>query len=350
MKKLTVDLKEKSYDILIEGGILNKIKDYTSQYGKCFVISNKTVFDLYGKYFSDFHNIILMKDGEKYKNLDTYKYILDKLFELNIQRTDCIIALGGGVVGDVSGFCASSVLRGVDFIQIPTTLLSQVDSSVGGKTGINHKKGKNLIGAFYQPKLVLIDTNTLKTLDEKQVKTGLGEVIKYAFIEKSCDENGVGLFEFLSNLQKYDDEIDELVYKCCYLKAKVVEKDEKENGLRMILNYGHTIAHSIEKITNYKVFTHGEAVAIGIGVALKLSLKLGLIDENYYSASIKLLEKYGLNLKLDKKYKTDDIIDALKHDKKVKFDKVNFILSNGISTVLPVQDVDNTLLKECLLF
>jgi 3-dehydroquinate synthase len=264
MKKLSVKFsdKNKNYYILIEKGILKSAKSYINalkKYNDYFIITNKTVWKLYKKYFEWVKNVVVIEDGEKYKNFDTYKYILDELLNAKIERDDVIIALGGGVVGDIAGFAASSVLRGVDFVQIPTTLLAQVDSSVGGKVAINHKTGKNLIGAFYQPKLVLIDPETLKTLDERQIKTGLGEIAKYAFIEKNCGIKNPKFLNFLMKCDiKNDDDLEKIIYHSCKLKAYVVTKDEKEKSLRAVLNFAHTFAHGIEKVTDYKVFTHGE--------------------------------------------------------------------------------------------
>ncbi len=355
MKKLEVKFKDKSknYNILIEKGILKDIKthiDALKKYNNCFVITNKTVWKLYKKYFEGFKNVVVIEDGEKYKNFETYKYILDELLCAKIERDDVILALGGGVTGDIAGFAASTVLRGVDFIQIPTTLLAQVDSSVGGKVAINHKTGKNLIGAFYQPKLVLIDPNTLKTLDERQIKAGLGEVVKYAFIEKNCGEKSSEFFNFLMNCNiKSDYDLEEIIYHACKLKAYVVSKDEKEKSLRAVLNFGHTFAHGIEKVTNYKVFTHGEAVALGIKMALKLGVLKGLIKESYYKDGIKLLEKFNLQTDLDKKYSREKILKVFLSDKKVKNGKITFVLPVNVSSVGLYQDIEDALIKESLL-
>ncbi len=348
MKKLTVDLKERSYEIIIQNDILKDVKNYIDPNKNVFVISNKTVFDIYGKYF-DGYNVFLMGDGEEYKNFDTYKALLEKLLSSGIQRTDLIIALGGGVVGDVAGFTASTCLRGVDLIQIPTTLLAQVDSSVGGKTAIDTKFGKNLVGTFYQPKKVIIDPNTLKTLPERQIKTGLSEVLKYAFIERNCiDKEGETFFDYLSNCN-LEDSFEEIIYKCCLMKAKVVEKDEKEGGLRAVLNFGHTFAHAIEKITNYTVYTHGEAVAIGMKCILKLAFIKGYIKEDYYKKSIEFLSKFNLQLQLDKKYNYDEVIKALYSDKKVKYGKLNFVMPVDFALVELVHNIDELSLKESLL-
>lgn len=350
MKKLTVDLKERSYEIIIQNGILENVKSYIDDTNKkVFLISNKTVYDKFGKYFEGYETL-LIGDGEQYKTFDTYKMLCERLLSMNIQRTDLIIALGGGVVGDLAGFVASTCLRGIDFIQIPTTLLSQVDSSVGGKTAIDTVYGKNLIGTFYQPKLVIIDPNTLKELPERQIKAGLAEVLKYAFIEKNIldtEENDL-FFNYLMT-HNLEDNYEEIIYRCCLMKARVVEKDEKEGGLRAILNFGHTFAHAIEKVSNYTVYTHGEAVAIGMRYILKLALIKGFINQDYYDKSLEFLSKFGLDLNLDKKYSKENIIKALKNDKKVKYGKLSFVMPKDFALVQLVQDIDEPSLKESLL-
>ncbi len=355
MKKLSVKFSDngKNYDILIEKGILKDAKthiDAIKGYNNYFIVTNKTVWKLCKKYFTWVKNVVVIEDGEKYKNFETYKYILDELLCAKIERNDVIIALGGGVVGDIAGFAAASVLRGVDFIQIPTTLLAQVDSSVGGKVAINHKMGKNLIGAFYQPKLVLIDPDVLKTLDERQIKAGLGEIVKYAFIEKNCGVKSPKFFNFLMNCNiKNDCDLEEIIYHACKLKANIVSKDEKEKSLRAVLNFGHTFAHGIEKATDYKVFTHGEAVALGIKMALKLGVLKGLVKQSYYKDGIKLLEKFNLETDLDEKYSRSKIFKVFSSDKKVKNGKITFVLPVNISSAALFQDVEDALIKESLL-
>lgn len=227
----------------------------------------------------------------------------------------------------MAGFAAASVLRGVNFVQIPTTLLAQVDSSVGGKTGFNTKYGKNLIGAFYQPESVLIDTNFLKTLPVREIKTGLGEVVKYSFIEKNCsnDEN-IHLSNFLNETNPNNLDFKEIIYRSVALKASVVSKDEKEAGLRAVLNFGHTFAHSIETITNYKKFTHGEAVAMGMKLAFELSYNLNFINKEYFDYAFNLIDKFNLapiyKIECDK----DEYISIMKSDKKVSNSKIRLVL------------------------
>ena len=256
---------------------------------------------------------------------------------MGLTRKDTIIAVGGGVVGDIAGFAASTYMRGIDFIQVPTTLLACVDSSVGGKTGIDTSFGKNLLGSFYQPKAVIINTNFLKTLDDRQFKTGLGEVVKYTFIEKSCrcDEE-LNLTNFLSEnaekiLGKNEQILEKLIEICINLKISVVRQDEKEGGLRKILNFGHTYGHAIEKITNYKKYTHGEAVVKGIEFAFKLAVKKNLIDINYKYFADDVIKMF--NFKKIPDYPIEKMIKIMKMDKKADFDKITFILPTDYSQV-----------------
>src|SRR5574344_787422 len=269
---------DKKYTVFVENDNISalgrKIFEHTSANKALLVISEK-VNKLYGDKlnFAKCTKLII-KDGENQKNIKNYELILNTASKIQLERTDAIIAIGGGVIGDMAGFAASTYMRGIDFIQIPTTLLACVDSSVGGKVGINNKYGKNLVGAFYQPKAVFCNVNFLKTLDLKQINTGLAEILKYSFIEKSCltagllsdeERNNVKYFELFDFLfanpdRIYDKNLNtiaEIIKICVFLKTSVITKDEKEQNLRRILNYGHTLAHAIEKITNYKRFTHG---------------------------------------------------------------------------------------------
>ncbi len=362
MEKIEVKIKaqkESSYPIYIGEGLLddafNFIKKYTSA-NKFLVVTNETVMPIYGeKLKSDRVEFLILPDGEVYKTMETLNKILDKALELKLERKDAIIALGGGVIGDMAGFAASIYLRGIDFIQIPTTLLAQVDSSVGGKVAVNHVFGKNMIGAFYQPKLVLSDTLTLDTLDERQFKTGLSEVIKYAFIEKTCnaDKN----YDFLEFLELNKDKIlakdknilKQLIKICCELKSAVVNQDEKEKGLRAILNFGHTYAHAIEKITAYEKYTHGEAVSIGMRMVFDLSLKLGKISQEYYNRAISLIKNYGLISELDFKPDEQVFYQAMTSDKKVYNSSVRFILPAGEKEVITESGIDKKLCLEGIL-
>ena len=349
MKKLTVNTKTKTYDIIIKEGLIAEILDYLQQDKKKFLITNKTLEKLYPDLVNNFENKIVIKDGEEYKNFETFEFIINELLKRKIERKDLILALGGGVVGDLAGFAASSVLRGVNFVQIPTTLLSQVDSSVGGKTGFNTKYGKNLIGAFYQPESVLIDTNFLKTLPVREIKTGLGEVVKYSFIEKNCsnDEN-IHLSNFLNEADPNNLDFKEIIYRSVALKASVVSKDEKEAGLRAVLNFGHTFAHSIETITNYKKFTHGQAVAMGMKLAFELSYNLNFINKEYFDYAFNLIDKFNLapiyKIECDK----DEYISIMKSDKKVSNSKIRLVLPTSKGEVKIFDNIKEDEIKKVL--
>lgn len=299
---------------------------------KRLVVMSKKVYKLYSGdlNFSD-DEILIFPDGEKEKNYKNYIKIINKAFELGLTRNDVIIAVGGGVVGDIAGFAASTYMRGIDFIQIPTTLLSAVDSSVGGKTAIDLSNAKNIIGTFYQPKKVFININFFKTLDEKQYKSGLGEIIKYAFIEESCKHSvPFFLFEFLTLscekiIQREPLTLIRLVEYCLNLKISVVNQDEKESGLRKILNLGHTYGHALESITKYKKYTHGEAVVYGMFFIINWAYQKEYINYSYYRLALDLMEKYGFK-PLKKKYPIEKIIAIMKKDKKATTDRITFIV------------------------
>lgn len=352
LTNLNVNISEKqaySYDILVGSNLLSNAEKYVKKYSlanKFLIVTNETVASLY-KSSLNINNSewLILKDGEEYKNFDTYKLILDKAVELKLERKDCFIAFGGGVIGDITGFAASTYMRGCDFIQIPTTLLAQVDSSVGGKVAINHEHGKNLIGAFYQPKLVLSDISLLKTLDLRQLKTGLAEVLKYAFLEKSSGSPlNYRLFDFLKQNKDNIYELNPLVMTqlvniCCSIKSYVVNQDETEKGLRAILNLGHTFAHSIENITNYKVYTHGEAVAIGMKLAFELAMQKEMIPTEYYEDAISLINDYEVLMQMPE-FDKEKFYQEMFLDKKAQNGKIRFVLPNGEYTVGIISDLE----------
>ena len=281
---------------------------------------------------------IILQHGEQAKSVQNFQKILNFLADNNFDRTDLIVAVGGGVVGDISGFVASSYLRGIQFIQIPTTLLAQVDSSVGGKTAINILSGKNLVGAFYNPKGVIIDTNVLHSLPNRQLKAGLAEVIKYAFIQNKA------LFSLLKKypkkvLSKDHKIIEEIIFLSLQTKARIVTKDEKENGIRAILNFGHTFGHAIEAHGKYKKILHGEAVAKGMRIASKISYLENLISEKEYEEVIALLQKYEFDLSVDQ-YKYRELKPYIFRDKKIKAGKLNLILLNKLSNAVVTNAFD----------
>ena len=274
----------------------------------------------------------VLQHGEKAKSLQNFQKILNFLADNNFDRTDLIIAVGGGVVGDISGYVASSYLRGIEFVQVPTTLLAQVDSSVGGKTAINISAGKNLVGAFYNPKGVIIDTSVLGTLPKKEFQAGLAEVIKYALIQNKS------LFVFL---EKHAQEIllmdyqiiEEIIYASIQTKTRIVTKDEKENGIRAILNFGHTFGHAIEAHGKYKKILHGEAVAKGMKIASRISYLENLISEKEYRKVIALLKIFKFDLSLNQ-YKYVELKPFIFRDKKIKAGKLNLVLLNKISIAI----------------
>ena len=328
MEKLTVKV-DKSYDILIGQDILGSIghraKDLNGL-GKVLVVSDDIVHSLYGEVVYNSlkdagYNVFefTFNHGEKSKNLNTFSQIINFLAEQGFVRSDLIIALGGGVVGDISGFVAASYMRGIDYIQVPTTLLSMIDSSVGGKTAVDLEAGKNLVGAFYQPRLVLIDTNTLLTLPCIEYKNGMGEVIKYAVLEggelKDLVLDGVKLSDTQS--------ITRFVYLCVDSKRKIVEEDEKESNIRRLLNLGHTFAHAIEKLSLYEI-PHGLCVAAGLDIIARISNAHSKLRDKDYMTILNILEKYELNNM--NPYTIDQMIDIIKLDKKVESDNINFVM------------------------
>lgn len=309
--------------------------------GKVAIITNPTVAGLHlGNILSKIEAkstyVITVSDGEAYKNQATIDFILENLFNHKFNRNDTLIAFGGGVIGDMTGFAASIYQRGIDFIQIPTTLLSQVDASVGGKTGINNQYGKNLIGAFYQPKAVYIETDVLKTLPSREFGAGVAEIVKMAV---TFDQ---GFFAWLEDADLHQKEdLQKAIEKSVQTKAYVVSQDEKEKGLRAVLNYGHTFGHVIENETHYTTYLHGEAVAIGICMANDLSVKLGLLTEEEAERIKTLLSRYDLPTSYEVK-NAETFYDHFFLDKKASDTKIKFILANGIGGNLMKDDIDKS--------
>jgi len=314
---------------------------------KVVIVTNPTVAGYHldtvlGKIQAKELYVVTVADGEEYKTLKTVEEILDQLFIHQLDRKSLLIALGGGVIGDMTGFTASLYQRGIGFIQIPTTLLSQVDASVGGKTGVNNKYGKNLIGAFYQPKAVYIDPAFLQTLPPREFSAGVAEIVKMAVM---FDKR---YFEFLEKADLTDDTtLKETIRRSVELKAEVVNQDEKEAGIRAVLNYGHTFAHVIENETEYKRFLHGEAVAIGIVMANRLAIELGLMTPDEAERVASLLKKYHLPVT----YGISNIDHFYEHfflDKKSADNRIKFILPKGIGDHAVMRDIDETLIKGVL--
>lgn len=338
MSVLTVNLADNSYDILIGSGILSSLGSRCAAIGltsRVAVITNPTVNALYGEVVrcslaeaGYAVTVIEMPDGEVYKNAETLGHVYDDLIESGLDRTSFIVALGGGVVGDLAGFAAATYLRGIPFVQVPTTLLAQVDSSVGGKTAIDHPRGKNLIGAFYQPRLVLIDVDTLATLPEREYRAGLAEVIKY----------GVALdlpfFEYLEQhvgaiIAMEQECLESMIRRCCQLKAQVVELDEKESGLRAVLNFGHTLGHALEMLAGYREFVHGEAVALGMVLAARISAGLGHCSTAEIERIESLIACLGLRTQ-PPTVERQGLLGAILTDKKNKDGTISFICNAGI--------------------
>ena len=326
------------HNILPSSGLLIKKKLINP---RVFIITNKLINRLYGKTLENslikskiICNKIIINDGEKYKNIETINLITSKLLKYKIDRNDTLIAFGGGVIGDLVGFAASITLRGINFIQIPTTLLSQVDSSVGGKTGINTKEGKNLVGTFYQPKLVISDISLLKTLSKREILSGYAEIIKYGLIMDKKFLNWLIKNEL--KLQKFNKKyLIEAVFHSCKNKAIIVRKDEKEKNIRAILNLGHTFGHTIEAINNYqKSLTHGEAVSIGIMMALDMSFeaeKNSNINFNKIKTHFKKLKmKTSIPSNIKNKTTLKKFKDTMSIDKKVKNNHINLILIKNL--------------------
>ncbi|MDJ0659839.1 MAG: 3-dehydroquinate synthase [Crocosphaera sp.] len=358
---IPVTLPHISYNIIIEpNGLGNLGQKLTSlNLGKkILVISNPEIFNYYGKTvinaltqggFEVFSHLI--PAGETHKTLETIAQIYDIALKHRLERSSTLLALGGGVIGDMTGFAAATWLRGINFVQVPTSLLGMVDASIGGKTGVNHPQGKNLIGAFYQPRLVLIDPIVLKTLPIREFRAGMAEVIKYGVIWNS------NLFKQLEEENKLDsldninlETVQEIITQSCQAKVDVVSQDEKEAGLRAILNYGHTIGHAIESLTGYSKINHGEAVAIGMVAAGKIAVKLGMWEEEMTQRQENLIRQAGLPVSIDSTLNSQKIVESLHLDKKVKAGKVRFILPSNIGQVeisenIPPQ-VITTVLKE----
>lgn len=325
-KEYLIDISDSSFEKLNQA-----IFEYTKHQKRLLVISKK-VYKLYKKEFNfEKEEILLFPDGEQEKNYRNYLKIINRAAEMGLTRKDVIIAVGGGVVGDIAGFVAATYMRGIDFIQVPTTLLAAVDSSVGGKTAIDLPAAKNIIGTFYQPKKVFINTNFFETLDKCQFMSGLGEVLKYALIEESCKyEKQLFLFEFLTLssekiLQREPITIIRMIEYCLNLKIAVVQQDEKEGGLRKILNLGHTYGHALETITRYRKFTHGEAVIYGIFFIIEYAYNNNYVSYSYYKLVLNLLEKYGFK-PLKKKFPPIKILNIMKKDKKSEADNIIFIV------------------------
>ncbi len=354
-EKVTVDLQDRGYDIIIGSKILAKLGLRVKEFrpSRVAIVSNKSIFPLYRDIILSslrkYHiapEIILIPDGEEYKDFLWAQYIHGELLKSRFDRSSLLIAVGGGVVGDLTGFIASTYMRGIKFIQVPTTLLAQVDSSVGGKTGVNHPLGKNMIGSFYQPSLVFIDIDTLKTLPPREFYAGMAEVIKYGVIADG------EFFNFLTTNRKdilsLGDSIIRVIRRSCEIKADVVSKDEKEAGLRAILNFGHTIGHAIETVTGYRKYLHGEAIAIGMCAAAELAVRMQVFQKSDVNLIKDLVRQFNLPADIPTDLNIDEMLNAMEIDKKAKEGKLKFILPEQIGKVRIEEDMDRGLIREVL--
>ena len=345
--KVKVALGANSYEISIGENIFSAATEFlaASNFTKILLVTDENVGALYADKFSGV-DVVKIPAGETSKTLQCAETLYTRAIESKLDRKSAIVALGGGVVGDLAGFVAATYLRGINFVQVPTTLLAQVDSSVGGKTAVNHRLGKNLIGAFYQPRAVFIDIAALKTLPERELKAGLGEVVKYGVIS---DEN---FFSFLErNVDKIlnrDAEIlAQIVRRSCEIKAEVVSLDEKETGLRRILNFGHTIAHAVEEETGYEKYCHGEAVAIGMLGAAFISEKIGAVSHAAVERLENLIARLGLQTHCEG-VSVDKMYSALFRDKKTVGGKINWVVMKKIGAVEVMSDVPENIVREAL--
>lgn len=354
MSTLTVELGERSYPINISANNLTQselIKNHLNTQ-RVFVITNPTVSGLWAQTLSNSltgidHTFIEIPDGEQYKTLSTMENVIGELLQQRAARDSTIIALGGGVVGDLAGYVAASYQRGIPFIQVPTTLLSQVDSSVGGKTAVNHALGKNMIGAFYQPKAVLIDTQTLSTLPPREFAAGMAEVIKYGVIYDA--EFFAWLEASVSQIKGLEPEyLQKMIFRCCQVKAEIVAQDEKEKGLRALLNLGHTFGHAIEAEQGYGNWLHGEAVSAGIVIASKVASSKNWMTPSEFSRIEALLKAFDLPITAPENMGYTEFMQHMQHDKKVASGKIRYIIPKGIGEAVVTADVAQEALQEIL--
>lgn len=354
MKELKVNLGSRAYPIYIGEGLLSSEKLFADiiKTQQVLIISNETVAPLYLEKLQnslqgvEAHTHII-PDGESYKNLQVFDELITRLLELKFSRNACLIALGGGVVGDLTGFVAASYQRGINFIQVPTTLLAQVDSSVGGKTAVNHELGKNMIGAFHQPLAVVTDTSTLKTLPERELYAGMAEVIKYGLIRDADFNNWIE--QNISKLILADSEMLEIaIERSCQNKAEVVAADETEQGQRALLNLGHTFGHAVETALGYKHWLHGEAVGLGMCMAADLSMRMGWIDSDTRKRISDLIRQSKLPVRLPEQVKGTDLRELMSVDKKNRDGNLNLILLRGIGNALVTSGIQEHLLQETI--
>jgi 3-dehydroquinate synthase len=365
---IRVDVPQQSYDIAIAkrdakassaAGGLDDLGVWMSRLKlgkKVLLVSNPVIFKKYGERAIAALKLVgyevsscTLPAGERYKTLKSLQKIYDIALENRLERSSTIVALGGGVIGDMAGFAAATWLRGINVVQVPTSLLAMVDSSVGGKTGVNHPQGKNLIGAFHQPRFVLIDPSVLKTLPPREFRAGMAEVIKYGIIWDAELFAKLEESKRLDQMRYVDEELLQIILsRSCQAKAAVVSKDEKEAGLRAILNYGHTIGHAVESLTGYKLVNHGEAVAIGMVAAGQIAVQLRMWKSADAERQDALIQKAGLPTKLPNVLDIEAILDSLQTDKKVEAGKVRFVLPTQIGAVTVTDQVPADVIRQVL--
>ncbi len=342
LKRIRVALEDRSYPIVVGPGAMSEAGPALAKMGGgsgITVVTNAKVSGLYldallasvRRARLQTASVVELPDGERFKTLATVEKVYDAILDAGADRSMVVVALGGGVVGDVAGFAAATALRGMRLVMVPTTLLAQVDSSVGGKTGVNRSQGKNLVGAFHQPSLVLADTKALLSLSDREFRAGLAEVVKYGVILSRQ------LFTLLEKNTKQVSRrnpvlMADIVARSCRLKAKVVAADEREAGLRKVLNFGHTIGHAVEKLTAYERYLHGEAVAIGMVAAARISAAHGACEQDLPSRVAELLGALGLDTELPRDVSMEDLRGAIGFDKKSSGDKVDFVLTGGLGS------------------
>jgi 3-dehydroquinate synthase len=361
MKVITARTKQKRYPVYVNANfdsilpavINRRFRDA----GKIMLVTDTRVHKIYSEKIRKTmekcslpYKIVIIKEGEEYKNLKSAEYIYEKLLDFNIHRNDIITALGGGVIGDLAGFAASTFNRGTKLIHCPTTIISQVDSSIGGKVGVNYRKFKNIVGSFYQPEAVITDPAFIYTLNEGQIINGLGEIVKYGIVfdkkildklYRNTEDTESGKLFSLVRTEDFKD----IIYRCCFLKTEVVRKDEFDTGYRNLLNFGHTIGHCIENAFNLKEISHGSAVSMGMIVAINISISLGLLKEDFKKEIIKLYRKLKLPHTIPG-IDAEKIINAIKYDKKFQTSKNKFVLLKRMNKPLFYYNLDkNTVIE-----
>ena len=353
MRTLKVNLEDRSYPIYIGSDVSLDNELYSKHISskKIALITNEQIADLYLSEISQTLNAfdlktLVLPEGETEKNLETVGKAVEFLSDNGIDRDSSIIAFGGGVIGDITGFVASSYMRGIKFLQVPTTLLAQVDSSVGGKTGVNINTGKNLIGSFYQPSAVIADTRYLNSLEPNRLSEGLAEVIKYGLIRD--EDFFIWLSKNTNRISALESEVmTHLIERCCQIKAEIVSEDEREGSIRAILNYGHTFGHAIESLTDYGVYTHGEAVSIGMVMAASMAERMGMLSQADKKDITNLLE--SVNLPTEKPdLNSNDFLESMKRDKKVQDGEIRLILLESIGRAIISNDYPNEILMETI--